>query len=569
MRQSWRETSFRNKNKDFNFILTKNTFVTNSTSNIVNSDFISAQTISADNIIYNDFSFNNLSFNTLFANIINTNNLTAENTTTNKIEANEITSNSLNAFDVSCTNVQSENFTVRNLIIDELDVSNLDVVSITANTITTNGDVSTQLTSLNTEFDRNNTQDVSISSIQLQITNETNRNITQDVSITLLDASMIFAFNKNITQDISISNLDASYVYIKEINDAQDVSINFLDISVNFAISKNITQDTSINLLIHDVSGIISKNTIQDSSINSIQQQITNETNRNITQDNSINILDLSVNFAFNRNNIQDISINKLDASYVYIKQINEAQDVSINFLANNGFSTETLTGPGQTTINGNISNTILQGSFSSITLQNGTTTNFIKQITNISSTTPITINGLFTENGSNTSSRGIEYRLKLRWSGTRWIVLDDNYFVNNSNGSIYTLRNVGINTTNPQYNLDVNGIIRCTNLTQTSDVRVKENINIIDNALNNLLQLRGVYFNYINNPNQREIGFIAQEVEEIFPELVLTGEMDGIKSLKYQNVVAILVEAIKELKSKYNNLLDDYNNLYYKLNEK
>jgi len=468
MRRTWRETSFRNKNKDFNFILTKTSFTEDLTSNVINSDLILAQTISAENIIFNNFSFNNLSFDTLFANNITTNSLTAENTNATKIIAIDITSDSLNVVDVSCTNVSSENFTVRNLILDELDVSNLRVDTIVANNITCSGDVITDLTSLNTEYDRNN------------------------------------------------------------------------------------TQDTSINDLISDVSGIISKNSIQDASITSIQNQINDEIERNITQ---------------------DTSINNFDTSYVFLKEINEVQDVSINFLVNNGFSTistETLTGPGQTTINGNISNTILQGSFSSIiTLQDGTTTNFIKQITNISNTTPITINGLFTENSSDVVSRGIDYRLKLKWNGSRWIVLDDNYFVNNDDGSMYTFRNIGINTATPQYNLDVAGSIRSRTLIQTSDARLKENIDGIDNALNKVLYLRGVYFNYISNPKQKEIGFIAQEVEPIFPELIVTSEIDGIKSLKYQNVVAILVEAIKELKHKYNNLLNDYNHLYFKLNEK
>jgi hypothetical protein len=466
MRRTWRETSFRNKNKDFNFLLTKNSFNVNLTSNVVNSEFILAQTISAENITFKDLSFNNLSIDTLAIDNINTNNLFAFNTNATNIEAIEISSNNLYATDVSCTNIFSENFTVKNLILDNLDVSNLFVETITANNITSSGDIITDITSLNNQY--------------------------------------------------------------------------------------NI-------------------NVIQDNSINILGQSIVHANNRNVIQDNSINILDVSINNSINRNNAQDNSINILDASFVYLKQLNKTQDVSINIIMDSDLSTistETLTGPGDTTINGNISNTILQGSFSStIDLQNGTTNNFIKQITNISSSTPITINGLFTENGLVIVSREIDYRIKLIWNGSRWIVLDDNYFVNNGDGSIYTFRNIGINTASPQYNLDVAGSIRCRTLIQTSDARVKENIDVIDNALNKVLQLRGVYFNYINHPIQREIGFIAQEVEPIFPELIVTSEIDGIKSLKYLNVVAILVEAIKELKYKYYRLLDDYNKLYSKLN--
>ena len=50
------------------------------------------------------------------------------------------------------------------------------------------------------------------------------------------------------------------------------------------------------------------------------------------------------------------------------------------------------------------------------------------------------------------------------------------------------------------------------------------------------------------------QIGLIAQEVEELFPELVITDE-DGIKSVDYSKMVPVLVEAIKELKSENDDL--------------
>jgi hypothetical protein len=70
-------------------------------------------------------------------------------------------------------------------------------------------------------------------------------------------------------------------------------------------------------------------------------------------------------------------------------------------------------------------------------------------------------------------------------------------------------------------------------------------------------LNLRGVEFNYIEHGG-RSIGFIAQEVEKIIPELVSTQKDENnteIKSVAYQNFVALLVEAIKELKTEIDNL--------------
>jgi hypothetical protein len=111
----------------------------------------------------------------------------------------------------------------------------------------------------------------------------------------------------------------------------------------------------------------------------------------------------------------------------------------------------------------------------------------------------------------------------------------------------------VGINTNNPAgFALNVAGNIQCVNLTQTSDARYKQNIATVDKALDNILNLRGVTFDWKedvrgrNFPDGRQVGFIAQEVEKVLPELVTT-DQNGYKSVAYANVVPILVEAMKQ----------------------
>ena len=80
------------------------------------------------------------------------------------------------------------------------------------------------------------------------------------------------------------------------------------------------------------------------------------------------------------------------------------------------------------------------------------------------------------------------------------------------------------------------------------SDARVKENIRPIDNVLDRICNSRGVLYDRTDNESKDNIGFIAQELEENFPELVTT---DGDrKSVKYQNAAAVLFEAVKELKA-------------------
>jgi hypothetical protein len=87
------------------------------------------------------------------------------------------------------------------------------------------------------------------------------------------------------------------------------------------------------------------------------------------------------------------------------------------------------------------------------------------------------------------------------------------------------------------------------------SDERIKTNIKTIENALDKTLLLRGVEYNDIRiEPEKKRIGLIAQEVELIIPEVVRTGD-DGLKGIEYQNLVGLLIEAIKEQQKQINDL--------------
>ena len=116
---------------------------------------------------------------------------------------------------------------------------------------------------------------------------------------------------------------------------------------------------------------------------------------------------------------------------------------------------------------------------------------------------------------------------------------------------------NVGIGTTTPSYLLDVNGSLRCFGFTNSSDVRFKKNIADLADPLDSLLGLRGVSYEWRKGEfketqfaDGRQFGFIAQEVEKIFPDLVST-DAKGYKSVNYLGVIPVAVEAIKTLKAK------------------
>jgi len=94
-----------------------------------------------------------------------------------------------------------------------------------------------------------------------------------------------------------------------------------------------------------------------------------------------------------------------------------------------------------------------------------------------------------------------------------------------------------------------------------TSDETLKENVTPITSAVDKIKQLNGVYFNFIEEPQDEankglQIGVIAQNIEQQFPEIVVTDD-DGIKSVRYEKLVAPLIEAFKEQQSTIESLMD------------
>jgi hypothetical protein len=84
-----------------------------------------------------------------------------------------------------------------------------------------------------------------------------------------------------------------------------------------------------------------------------------------------------------------------------------------------------------------------------------------------------------------------------------------------------------------------------------TSDERLKSNIQTIDNGLDKVINMRGVSFDI---GGSHKIGVIAQEMEQIVPEVVTTGE-DDFKTVSYGSLVGVLIEAIKDLNAKIKKL--------------
>jgi hypothetical protein len=92
---------------------------------------------------------------------------------------------------------------------------------------------------------------------------------------------------------------------------------------------------------------------------------------------------------------------------------------------------------------------------------------------------------------------------------------------------------------------------ITATDFNSTSDTNLKENIETVENALETVNSLRGVKFDWKEN-HRTSYGVIAQELEEVLPDLVITKEL---KTVNYNGLIGVLIEAVKELKAEVEEL--------------
>jgi hypothetical protein len=129
------------------------------------------------------------------------------------------------------------------------------------------------------------------------------------------------------------------------------------------------------------------------------------------------------------------------------------------------------------------------------------------------------------------------------------------NYITNNNeltNGAGYTTytANQAVDTSS---SVTFN-VVTATTFNTTSDIRLKDNIRTFESAMDVVSQLRGVRFAW-KETGVETVGLIAQEVEKVLPELIGTNADTGLKSVSYANMVAVLIEAVKELKAEIEEL--------------
>jgi hypothetical protein len=135
------------------------------------------------------------------------------------------------------------------------------------------------------------------------------------------------------------------------------------------------------------------------------------------------------------------------------------------------------------------------------------------------------------------------EFSGKIQYHSTNWYFqyAGSMLFRNSGGSNVFTVDQSG-------------NAVASGNVTAYSDARIKENVITIDSALDKVLNLRGVYYNKIGNP-ERRVGVIAQEIETVLPEVVRsvsdtnpsTGQTQELLAVDYGNIAGLLIEATKE----------------------
>jgi hypothetical protein len=97
----------------------------------------------------------------------------------------------------------------------------------------------------------------------------------------------------------------------------------------------------------------------------------------------------------------------------------------------------------------------------------------------------------------------------------------------------------------------DVYATVMADSFNSASDARLKKDVITLEGALDKIDAIHGVHYHWIDagQSQSRQVGVIAQEIQSVYPELVMEGG-NGFLSVDYPKLTAVLIQSVKELKA-------------------
>lgn len=152
---------------------------------------------------------------------------------------------------------------------------------------------------------------------------------------------------------------------------------------------------------------------------------------------------------------------------------------------------------------------------------------------------------------GSNSNSGTLTLRgTTSATKATASVLMTDGVAASNTTtGTLVVTGGVGVSGTIHAGNFTTSGTLSAGTITETSSITLKENVKPIENALDKILQLAGVIYDRKDGSSYNEAGLIAEDVNQILPDLVTKDQFGNPLGVKYTKITAYLIESIKEIK--------------------
>lgn len=373
--------------------------------------------------------------------------------------------------------------------------------------------------------------------------------------ISNVDGQLIWGGNAVVTKNGTSSEISLATVNASTTNAS---TTNTMNLVADFGTITNATTTNLFTSILGAVTSVFT-NLISDNAT------ITNATSTNLVSTGFANLSNL---FAGNAT-----STNFNTAGFTFMNSVG-ANSTSTNLFAstfksvNANIDNLVSGGASSTNLFASLAN-LVSLNFTNATGTNATTTNFAS--TNFSSINAIFTNATVTDiNSPRITNTGGLITFGTESDDEISIIQDNTEVIHiQGNGEVSMFSNVGIGRSNPDVLLHVGSstvasgtVARFTNangncnidpivgITCTSDERLKKNITDTDySALEKLNQVSVKAYNMLRQEEgaPKQVGFIAQNLETIFPWLVRTDE-EGFKSVSYGNMTPVIVQAIKEM---------------------